>query len=210
MTQRKGPRLEGRNGMIWQRYLEGWSQARIAEEFELTQRRVSKIICDVREGIPEEEKLAVTTTVIARYDRVLVEAFDILNATHYQTTPAGKVVHDIVEYARDDDGSILLDAAGNPKAREVRKIEDPTPKIQALDRVLKAEAARVRLLGLEAPTRSEVSGPGGNPIAVELAEFSSLPEAARQERLAAVLEEVQRRADAVNGTQEEDAGGEQL
>lgn len=158
MVQRKGERNDRRDRQIWERYLEGWTQQRIGEEFGLNQSHVSKIIAAVRESIPEEQRRPLVATEIARLDRALAEAFAILNDTHYQVTQSGKVAHDIVEYVTDDDGNVVLDGHGNPRAREVRKLEDPTPRLQAIDRILKIGAERRKMLGLDAPTKQQITG----------------------------------------------------
>jgi len=150
MAKHTGPRLEGRNGAIWDHYLGGWTQERIAEQHGITQSRVSQIIQDVRDSIPDEERQALITTEVERLDRVLVEAFDVLDTPHYVVN-AGKIVHEITEYAQDDDGNVLLDEDGNPKAAKLAKLLDDGPRLQAVDRILKISAERRRLLGLDEP-----------------------------------------------------------
>ncbi|GAB3115657.1 hypothetical protein GCM10027160_23320 [Streptomyces calidiresistens] len=157
MAQNKGPRLEGRNGEVWRRYLSGWTQERIAAEHGITQSRVSRIIAEVRESIPEEDRQAVATTVIERLDRVVAEATAILERDH-PVVHQGRIVHDIVEYVRDEDGNISIGEDGNPLAAKVARLVDDSPKLQALDRILKADDARRRLLGLDAPRQTELSG----------------------------------------------------
>jgi hypothetical protein len=50
------PALAGRNGAIWKAYCRGATQEALAEEYELTQQRISQIINEVREGIGNEER----------------------------------------------------------------------------------------------------------------------------------------------------------
>lgn len=50
------PRLAGRNGEIWRAYCRGATQAALAEEFGISQQRVSQIIAEVRDSIPMEER----------------------------------------------------------------------------------------------------------------------------------------------------------
>ncbi|WP_017602199.1 sigma factor-like helix-turn-helix DNA-binding protein [Nocardiopsis lucentensis] len=158
MAQRKGPRLEGRDGEIWQRYIAGWTQERIATEYKIGQQRVSQIIKKVRESIPEEERNQVRTAVIERLDIAVAEAFDIMRTPHYVVSNAGKIVHDIIEYARDDDGNYLLDDHGNPKATEIAKLIDDAPRLQAAQAIVKIDAERRKLPGLDSPTKLEHSG----------------------------------------------------
>lgn len=158
MAQRKGPRLEGRNGEIWSRYVSGWTQERIADEYKISQQRVSTIINKIRAEIPEEERQHVRTAVIERLDIAVAEAFDIMRTPHYVVSNAGKIVHDILEYARDAEGHYLLDEHGNPKAVEIAKLVDDAPRLQAAQAIVKIDAERRKLLGLDSPTKLEHSG----------------------------------------------------
>jgi transcriptional regulator with XRE-family HTH domain len=129
VVQSKGPRLDGRNGRIWGRYLAGWSQARIAEEFSLSQQHVSDILREVRASIPPEERQNLVTTEVERLDRALAEAVAVLERDHYIVNSGNLVA--------GPDGELLLDDG---------------PKLAALDRMLKVSAERRKLLGLDAPT----------------------------------------------------------
>lgn len=53
MPQRDGPRLDERDHEIWQRYVGGWTQARLAAEYDVSQQRVSQILDEVRQTIPD-------------------------------------------------------------------------------------------------------------------------------------------------------------
>ena len=68
-----GKRLEGRNGEIWRKHLLGWTQDALAEEYDLSQARISQILSDVRALIPEpdlvqaRQKIAVPSASAKRY-----------------------------------------------------------------------------------------------------------------------------------------------
>ncbi|MBE4789950.1 sigma factor-like helix-turn-helix DNA-binding protein [Streptomyces caniscabiei] len=64
-------RLEGRNGAIWRAYLEGRTQEAIAEEFGVSQQRVSQIISEVRESIPEVNRVAAALLDLERLDLLM-------------------------------------------------------------------------------------------------------------------------------------------
>jgi len=57
-------RLAGRNGAIWQAYVRGSCQDAIAARFGISQQRVSQVIKDVRDSIPEETKQEIVTREI--------------------------------------------------------------------------------------------------------------------------------------------------
>ena len=60
-----------------------------------------------------------------------------------------------------------LDAMLLPLWRRVQSGDE-----KAVDRVLRIMERRARLLGLDAPTRGELSGPDGKPLAVDLTTLS--------------------------------------
>jgi DNA-binding transcriptional regulator LsrR (DeoR family) len=51
-----GDRLAGRDGAIWQSYIRGATQESIARKFGISQQRVSAVIKEVRDNMPEETK----------------------------------------------------------------------------------------------------------------------------------------------------------
>ena len=108
----EGPRLDGRNGEIWRAYLFGKTQEAIAEEFGIVQQRVSQIIRDVRESLPETDANELRRADLERLDAMLPN-------------------------------NILMAVAGDK---------------DAVNSVLKIMERRAKLLGLDAPTKQEVTG----------------------------------------------------
>jgi len=71
---------------------------------------------------------------------------------------SGQVIRDVVE-----------DENGNPIKHEdgrlvTYKLEDIGPRMQILDRMLKIQERRARLLGLDAPVRRTLEGADGGPV----------------------------------------------
>lgn len=64
-------RLEGRDGQVWRLYLEGHTQEAIAERFGVSQQRVSQIVSEVRESIPEVARIAAALLDLERLDLLL-------------------------------------------------------------------------------------------------------------------------------------------
>lgn len=64
-------RLGGRNGDVWRAYLLGRTQESIAEEYGISQQRVSQIISEVRESIPEVNRVAAALLDLERMDLLL-------------------------------------------------------------------------------------------------------------------------------------------
>lgn len=56
MPQQEGPRLAGRDGVVWREYLAGRTQAAIADDLGLSQQRVSQIIGEVRSTVDDRDR----------------------------------------------------------------------------------------------------------------------------------------------------------
>ncbi|WP_159053355.1 hypothetical protein [Streptomyces regalis] len=56
MPQQDGPRLDGRNGVVWREYLSGRKQTDIAADFDISQQRVSQIISEVRATVGDRDR----------------------------------------------------------------------------------------------------------------------------------------------------------
>lgn len=54
----KTPRLDGRNGDVWAKYIAGWTQQQIADEYDICHQRVSQILAEIRSEIGETDKAA--------------------------------------------------------------------------------------------------------------------------------------------------------
>lgn len=57
MPQQDGPRLDERDHEIWQRYVGGWTQARLAAEYGVSQQRVSQVLAEVRDSIRDTARM---------------------------------------------------------------------------------------------------------------------------------------------------------
>lgn len=112
MPQADNHRLDGRNGQVWQEYLQGRTQEAIAEKVGVSQQRVSQIIKKVRESIPDPD--------LEEMRRVDIERLEELLAAHFPHALAGD--------------------------------KDATAS------VLKILERKAKLLGEDAPTRTEMSG----------------------------------------------------
>lgn len=101
---------------------------------------------------------------LQRLDTMQAAAEAVLRRRHVHVS-GGKIVMQITAYARDDEGNILLDVDGNPKAENVEQLEDDAPVLAAVDRLVKIEVerraigeSRRKLLGLDAEQKVSVSG----------------------------------------------------
>lgn len=134
-------RLEGRNGEVWQRYaIHGWTQARIAEHFGISQARVSTIITEIGKTLsaaPDGQEL-----IKKSYDFLL----DVQRRVMEIADLAGAPV------AVGKDGEILYD----PDTGAV--VRDFSGRLRALETAMKVDAQVAKRFGLDAPDKVQVSG----------------------------------------------------
>lgn len=91
---------------------------------------------------------------MVRLDKLHSKAMEVLEAFH-PVVNAGVVVRDIIE---DANGNPVLNENGE---RKTYRLQDQTPLLQAIDRVVKVSERRSRLLGLDMPTKVAATDPTG-------------------------------------------------
>lgn len=131
-------RLEGRNGRIWQLTVNGWTQDRIAEELGINQATVSRAIAAVRASIPEVVKTEAFVRELEFLDKLRAVAVEIMELPAAPVT-VGK------------DGDVLYDPETGTLVR------DYGGKLAAMDRAVKIGERYAKLLGLEAPTKVDMT-----------------------------------------------------
>jgi hypothetical protein len=133
----------------------GWTFQRIANElgyaskgkaYEGVQRALAEI---PREAVEELRQME-----LERLDRLYQAAAEVLEREHLAISH-GKVVRRRVDVQRDEDGIEILDGEGNPIPL-YQDVMDDGPVLQAIDRMLKIQERRAKLLGLDAPAKLEV------------------------------------------------------
>jgi len=144
------PGMEGRNGAIWRGYLFGKTQEALAEEFGLSQQRVSQIIQQIQASIPETDKAKAFQRELDFLDTLRATAAEIMQMPAAPVT-AGK------------DGDIVRD----PETGAV--VRDYGGKLAAMDRAVKIGERYAKLLGLEAPTKVDLSVQEQNQQAAQAA-----------------------------------------
>lgn len=131
-------RLDGRNGAVWRRFCDGASQYRIADEFGISQQRVSQIINVARseiDTVTREEHFAAELEFLhdLKADMMQQVRAPLPPAFHSRT---GTVMVD------PRDGTIIL---------------DDSSRIAAVDRAIKLHERVSKLLGLDAPTKADLT-----------------------------------------------------
>jgi hypothetical protein len=147
----------------------GYSKEKVAEVMGISNvyagRLINKGIREIFRGETED----MVTMALARLDEQYRIALTILESNHMLVN-AGEVVQD---YIRGDDGQPLeFDGA-----RIRVPLKDNGPALAALDRLLKIEESRRKLLGLDKPTKVAPTTPDGDKPASFIVVASPLDQA---------------------------------
>jgi hypothetical protein len=126
--------LEGRNGEIWRRWCSGTTQEALAQEFDLSQSRVSEIIAAVRASIPPTDLDEARQKHVDMLNELTEMAVQIARKPARQKYSAGRPMFDA-------DGSPILDEAD---------------KLVALKTATAIAERGAKLLGLDAPAKVDV------------------------------------------------------
>lgn len=126
MPMREDPRLHGRDGAIWRAYLLGHTQERIAADQGISQQRVSQILTEIRESIPQTSKTDAALLDLERLSALLTgvmpAALDgdtkasgaalniIKQRDHMLGLHATEPLSIVLERQRDIEGQLVADA----------------------------------------------------------------------------------------------------
>lgn len=115
-----------------------------------------KLVKEALKAIYKDDAKEVGKMELERLDALQLEALAVLRANHYIVS-GGAIVRD---YLRDEHGNIRVDqSTGTPLTAP---IEDDGPRLAAIDRLLKIQERRARLLGLDKPTKVASTNPDGS------------------------------------------------
>jgi len=160
-------RLEGRNGEVWRAYVAGATQERIAEDHGVSRQRIGQILAEVRESIPDTDRVDAALLAVERANALLAGVWPaavggdpkaVLAALRVMERTAKALGLDAVEplrvtieRQRDLEGQLVADALGAALDALVLTQEQ---------RIVAAAAAQAQLLG-EAPSSGSqpVQGP---------------------------------------------------
>ncbi|MFJ4716783.1 hypothetical protein [Streptomyces sp. NPDC088785] len=105
--------------------------------------------------------------------------------------------------AAESDARILGAAVGKP-AQRLGTLDAASMSVGDFIRVLDVAMRHRRVLFGDPGATIAVTGPGGNPLAVQLAEFAQMPAEQRMARIEELTSAVQRRTKALDGDDEDD------
>lgn len=148
----------------------GLSYQQIADRLGYTDKSNARRAIDtiLRETV-EEPAAQVRKLELQRLDELWQRALKVLETDHL-TVSHGKVIRRFVGYEMDDDGIERLDLDGKPIPIYVDVLDDG-PKLQAIDRLLRIQERRAKLLGLDTPVRADVTVHQVDPTDIALAEM---------------------------------------
>lgn len=126
----RNPALAGRNGQIWKLYCRGKTQEALAEIFQLSQAQISRIIADVRDSIPIEER-----------DSLVKQETDLLRELRAEVLELW-----------DQDAPDLVS-----NGRLMEGIKDHGGRLAALARAESLTARLHRVMGIDAPAKLDLN-----------------------------------------------------
>ena len=132
------PSLAGRNGSVWRDYVRGATQEALAEKYNVSQPRISQIISEVRDSIPQQEREALIKEEIDFLRRMRWELLEVWDMKAAPVT-AGQL------------GEIVKDPeTGEP-------VRDHSGRLAAAARIESYSARMHKLLGLEASQKIDLN-----------------------------------------------------
>lgn len=119
--------LKARDMQIWALRIRGYSASNIADHFDIHENQVNNAIARASASITGEVPQTVVKLELARLDYLLIKAMDVLETRH----------------AAFSHGQVMYDPTTD------RPFVDTAPTLQAIDRCLKIQERRARLLALD-------------------------------------------------------------
>ena len=116
-----------------------------------------KLVADALKNIYRDDAHALVRMEMERLDAMQLEALDVLRSEHVLVS-AGAIVRTLV---RDEKtGLPVIDPLTNMPVTV--PIRDDGPRLAAIDRLLKIQERRAKLMGLDKPTKVASTNPNGD------------------------------------------------
>lgn len=134
-----------RNAAIWRAYCSGQTQLSLAEEYGVTPERINQICKVFRDAIQQETKEERALRELAFLDEVREKAMEVAKLPGAPVTAGkdGDIVRDPTRTEDDPEGAVVRDYSG---------------RLNAMSLAVQTSAHMRKLLGLDAPTKTEISG----------------------------------------------------
>src|SRR3990170_1309638 len=89
-------RLDERDHEIWSKYIGGWSQAGLAAEYDVSQQRISQVLSQVRESIPDTARTDAALLARERTNALLAAVWPVTVSFERHMDEQGQSVVDAV------------------------------------------------------------------------------------------------------------------
>lgn len=151
----RDPATAERDAKAAQLRARGWSYRRIAAEMEYQSvASAYEAVQRALKAIVEEPATDVRQLELDRLDAMYEAVVKVLETKHL-TVSQGRIIRQEIGIERDDAGLPVLDGEGKP-IPIYEPLEDDAPVLAAVDRMLKIQERRARLLGLDAKTQHDM------------------------------------------------------
>lgn len=137
-------------------YSQGKSYRQVAAEVGLSVSNAHAAVQRALKAIVEEPALEVRQKELARLDAMYEAAVKVLETRHV-TVSQGRIMRQQVGIERGEDGEPIRDADGKT-IPVYEDLLDDAPVLKAIEVLLKIQARRAALLGLDAPAKAEIGG----------------------------------------------------
>lgn len=153
---------------------DGWTLHRIADHLGFADESGAwRAIDRALKRTVAEPAAALRTLELARLDEAHQIAVAVMRKRHVAWAGgAGKVVTHTVP-VRDSSGAIVTDPDTGDPLTETVEVTDDKPVLDAIDRVLRIQARRAALLGLDAPKKSQVEVITTDQVTAEIARLEA-------------------------------------
>lgn len=133
-----------------------------------TEMYAGKLVKNAIKSVYRDKAEDVVKLEMDRLDQLQLEAIAVLRTKHVMISNGAIVRVNL----RDEHGILVMDqATGLPKTEP---IEDDGPKLAAIDRLLKIQERRSKLLGLDKPTKIAPTDPDGKKLKTAVIMVSEL------------------------------------
>jgi transcriptional regulator with XRE-family HTH domain len=143
------PRLEGRNGRVWQLTIRGWTQERIAEELGITQQRVCQIVATVRESLPADDKAKLRQDTAEIYDDWLAKLAELADGEPIPAYSNGRPI--VAEYCQGARGEPACLTCEGSDRHAVKYAEDHSTRVRAIEAGLRVSESKRKMFGVDEP-----------------------------------------------------------
>lgn len=134
---------------------QSWTYQQIADHLGMSKGQAYEAVKRALADVVQEPAEELRKLELDRLDQMAQAVREVLERRHV-TVSNGKIIRQFAGYELDADGKTMVDAEGKPIPR-FEDLLDDAPVLSAVDRLLKIQERRAKLLGLDIPVKQEMS-----------------------------------------------------